>query len=143
MNILSTLRKLQPELNHIYTTPPFQGAGYFDCGWFCREHAFHVYVICSFLRISCKIVRGQFLVKVPGLPALCSWKSGADHDWCRVKDHTPVDLSMTFKLFGGGPQLPGPITKPGRIGPYEVFLDTDESVFEQRIDAPVPGPTIC
>jgi hypothetical protein len=43
MDLLTALIKIKPELNHIYTDPPLWTPTGRDLGWYCREHALHVY----------------------------------------------------------------------------------------------------
>ena len=124
MNIRHTLRTIvAPELNLFYTVPPFKHGNTVDCGWFCREHALHVKVVCALLGISADIRLGEFHLTSPDVPLTFSGESGDGHAWCRVKATVPVDLSMTFKLYaagGAGPQLYAPVFGTGRNGDYVV-----------------------
>jgi hypothetical protein len=104
-----------------------------DCGWFCREHALHVKVLCAMLGISADIRLGEFHLNSPDVLPTFSGESGDGHAWCRVKSTVPVDLSMTFKLYaaGAGPQLYAPVFGAGRNGDYIVsYHRFDESAPE-------------
>ena len=128
MDISSILRKrVAPELNHLYTVPPFQREAGADCGWFCREHALHTYFVARLLGIESDIRRGDFLVKSPGLPVISSIDDTSDHAWCRVGDMLPVDLSLTLRHFGTPSQLRMPICKVGTNGPYQVWYSKDST----------------
>jgi hypothetical protein len=115
-NILE--RRVKPELNTIYTEPPFIANGGYDCGWFCREHALHTYVLALILgrRVTIKI--GDFTIHSATSEALTSVDSGADHAWCEIDGAVPIDLSMTFVHFKG--QFPNLsfLYGTGSIGPF-------------------------
>jgi hypothetical protein len=130
VNIIATLRqKIAPELNHLYTVPPFTAVdGGSDCGWYCREHALHVLFVASLFGATCDVRHGDFLVCAPPHILVTSIDSGAGHTWCSVNGVTPVDLSITFRFFGPGPQLLAPVSGRGRNGPYTiVYSDNDEA----------------
>src|SRR5882724_3088961 len=99
-NILETLRYVMPELNLLYTIPPFQKRDSQDGGWFCREHSFHCAVLCEMLKVNACIFLGQYFVKL-GLDESRTSKISihGEHAWCSVGDTKPVDLSMTLKYF--------------------------------------------
>jgi hypothetical protein len=152
MNIQKRIAGLvKLELNHLYTVPPFKGDGYLDCGWYCREHALHCFVLCHMFGIGCELICGDFTV-APGLPlaAVTSPDAKADHVWCQTDDSCPFDLSMTFHLFGGGesanaaigPQLAGGITAPGQNGDFSVIYTKDESFFRSLSETPPVVPWI-
>lgn len=123
MNVLKTLGQfVAPELNHIYTVAPHMIDGYLDCGWSCREHAFHTAALGQVLGFRCQICLGEFVVHSPDVPLTSSGGNGDAHVWCQVNDISPVDLSMTFKLYGPGPQLDAPVMGTGRNGDYLVTL---------------------
>lgn len=128
MSLVSTLRqKVAPELNHLYTVPPF-GADYgTDCGWYCREHALHTYFVAKLFGADVDIRRGDFLVCAPPYVEITSLDTSADHAWCRLNDTLPLDLSLTFRYFGKVPQLLGPIAGNGRNGPYSIVYSSDEA----------------
>jgi hypothetical protein len=128
MDIGATLRKrIAPELNHLYTTSPFPLAdGSLDGGWYCREHAFHVFILARLFGVDSDIRRGDFIVSVSGFPQIHSLDITDDHMWCRVGSMLPVDLSLTLRYFDGLPQLQMPITKAGTNGSYRVDYTTKE-----------------
>jgi hypothetical protein len=72
------------------------------------------------LGISSDIRLGEFHLESPDIIPTFSGESGDGHAWCRVKSTTPVDLSMTFKLYaaGAGPQLYAPVFGTGLNGDY-------------------------
>jgi hypothetical protein len=98
---------IKPELNAIYVEPPFMMEGGWDCGWFCREHALHTYVLASMLHQSASIRTGDFVIHSKEGTGITSINSGADHAWCEIEGIMPVDLSMSFVHFKGRfPHLP-------------------------------------
>ena len=98
---------IKPELNAIYIEPPFLIDGGWDCGWFCREHALHTYVLARMLRKEATIKTGDFVIHSEDGIGITSIKTGADHAWCEIEAVAPVDLSMTFAHFEGRfPHLP-------------------------------------
>jgi hypothetical protein len=122
MDIKSTFgKRLAPELNHLYTVPPFRGAdGGSDCGWYCREHAVHTYVVAKLLGLDADIRRGDYLIRPKDQPTILSIGDEGDHAWCRIGNSLPVDLSMTFRYFGDGPQLGMPVCKLGANGAFDL-----------------------
>ena len=91
--------KVKPELNHIYTERPARRIGGLDCGWYCREHALHLYGLASMLGKFANICLGDFILRRPGGDTFFSVGDRSDHAWCRIDDCTPVDLSMTIKYI--------------------------------------------
>ena len=146
MNATNVLKvfanRIKPELNLLYTVPPFKINDSLDCGWYCREHAFHCLVLCKMLKISVSIIRGDFAVHTEtNLPGVCSLDCPNVHAWCQVGDVCPVDLSATFALFGGGsfvvgPQLSTTVCGCGRNGDFTVTYTKDESEFRKLVKAP-------
>lgn len=129
MDISSRLRKrIAPELNHLYTVPPFYGAdGGIDCGWYCREHAVHTYIIAKLLGYDADIRRGDYLINADGMPVILSIGSRGDHAWCRVGEMLPVDLSMNFMYHGDVPKLQMPICKTGKNGGHFIHYTKNEA----------------
>ena len=142
MNALKLLsEQIKPELNLLYTVPPFKKDGHHDCGWYCREHAFHCFVLCNMLHLPCSIVQGDFAVLADGLPGVTSLDAHSDHAWCQVQEVCPVDLSMTFHLFGGGHVLVGPLLDnavlgTGTNGNFAITYSTDEKQFRKVHEKP-------
>jgi hypothetical protein len=134
--------RIKPELNLLYTVPPFKLSDSLDCGWFCREHAFHCFVLCKMLKMPASIIRGDFIVHTEtGLTDLCSLDCANDHAWCQVGEVCPVDLSATFALFGGGqvvvgPQLSSAVCGCGKNGDFTVTYTKDESEFRKSVKKP-------
>ena len=93
VTILST--KIKPELNHIYTEPPIQK--FCDLGWFCREHALHLYGLACLMHKRAEICLGDYILRRPGGDSFRSVGDSADHAWCCIDDCTPVDVSLTVK----------------------------------------------
>lgn len=133
MSVLKTLRaKVAPELNHLYTVPPFVRPGGMDCGWYCREHALHTFFIASMLGADADIRTGDFSVLSPLVPSVTSVGDTAAHSWCSVGDVVPVDLSMTFAKFGSGPQLASAIIGEGVNGAWRITYAEHESILENH-----------
>jgi len=109
MNIIEEIKdKVKPELNHIYTEPPIiESNGFRDGGWFCREHAIHIYVLARMLNFPSKILLGDFVVVPPDGRGTSSLKSSKGHAWCSVGDYVPVDVSINLEfMFPKAPQIP-------------------------------------
>jgi hypothetical protein len=134
MKIFSVLRYyIQPELNHLYTVRPFINNEGMDCGWYCREHALHCYHLSKMFGIDADLRRGDFAVNLPGQPMVTSIDSDSDHAWCSIQKKIPVDISITFKYFGAGPRLKGPIIGTQRNGPYDIIYTKNEREIKDRI----------
>ena len=111
--------KVRPELNHIYTEPPQWTLTGLDCGWYCREHAFHLYALAAILRKHAEICLGDYILRRPNSKTFHSVGDDSDHAWCRIEDCTLVDVSMTVKhihpdiptidlVYGNRPDLAKP-----------------------------------
>lgn len=87
------------ELNHIYTEKPKSVIGGLDFGWFCREHAFHVYILASLFKRKSRISVGDILLKTPNNVLISTLGTDSDHAWCSVDDKEPVDFSVTIKYL--------------------------------------------
>ena len=109
-------RKVKPELNHIYTEKPLVASGGLDCGWYCREHALHLYALAVLMRKHAEICLGDYLLRRPLQDSYCSVGDASDHAWCRIDGCSPVDVSVTVKylypdipdiglVFGNRPDL--------------------------------------
>jgi hypothetical protein len=126
-NILE--RRIKAELNAIYTEPPIVTNGGDDCGWFCREHALHTYVLALMLGRPAAIKIGDFTIHSAEGEGLTSIDSGADHAWCEIDGVVPIDLSMTFIHFRGQfPNLPL-LYGTGTIGAFTSRYFTAEDDF--------------
>jgi hypothetical protein len=139
MQILEKLStQIKWELNLLYTVPPFQQQDEWDCGWFCREHAFHCFVLCQMLHVPASILQGDFVVKPIEQSGIQSLDSNCDHAWCKIQDTCPVDLSMTFQLFNSGnlvwPQLDGAVIGAGKNGSFEITYSSNEIEFRKKVD---------
>lgn len=139
-DILTT--KVKPELNHIYTEMPFQTPGGLDLGWFCREHALHLYGLSALLGKPTDILIGDFILRIPGQDSFHSVGETTDHSWCRVGDCVPVDLSATVKhIYPGAPALSlvyGEDT--GRQNPFEIryCVDWTDDAFLELVKSEKP-----
>jgi hypothetical protein len=125
---------IKPDLNTIYTSPPFTAAGGHDFGWFCREHAFHAHVVAWMLGIPSKIIRGDLAFRVGDLQ-VSTVDSGADHAWCSFNGTSPVDVSASFRYYPGFPALPL-VRGAGVVGgsPFEVhYLQSSEEGRAQSL----------
>ena len=138
--LLAALQKrIAPELNHLLTTPPFERSDGFDCGWFCLEHAYATFLVSTMCGASSKVVRGDFVVRPKGrMRGISSLHDSSDHAWCKVEEHCPVDLSMTFRHFGDGPCLRKPVMKTGSNGDFTLIYTRNES----RAESAQPGEII-
>ena len=90
-------QKVRPELNHIYTEPPQRTTRGLDCGWYCREHALHMYGLALLMRMDAEICLGDFILRRPGWDSCHSVGDASDHAWCRIDKCSPIDVSMTVK----------------------------------------------
>lgn len=134
MTVVKTLRQtVAPELNHLYTIPPFATDTGMDCGWFSREHALHTFFVCRLAGAAAELRTGDFAVLSQAMPPLTSIDSGAEHAWCSVEDVVPVDLSLTFVFLGRVPQLKAPIAGAGPNGEWEVRYAKDDSLLDENV----------
>jgi hypothetical protein len=100
MDLIKALKeKVKPELNHIYTDHPFMTKSGRDAGWFCREHALHLYCLAVLLGKKSKICTGDYILLRPGVDPLQCIGDTSDHAWCRVSGEAPVDVSITVKFL--------------------------------------------
>jgi hypothetical protein len=134
MNILKTFRKvIAAELNHLYTVPPFQAPSGLDCGWYCREHAMHAFLVARMFGAEAFLVSGDFAISSPAI-AVHSIGSGDGHSWCSINGIIPVDLSITFKYFKGVSQLNSPIAGSGKNGEWKIRYSKDDSIVDSFSD---------
>lgn len=129
-------RKVKPELNHIYTERPALKNGGRDCGWYCREHALHLYGLALLLGKKANICLGDFILHRPGEDSYYSVGDRSGHAWCRIGDCTPVDLSMTVKyiypdlpdvklIYGSRPEFATGFSIESHVAaPDEEFMET-------------------
>lgn len=99
-------KKIQPELNHLYTAPPSNTPDGGDFGWFCREHALHGFFVLRCLGVEATIVSGDIWVAVEddqGLLVLTTEDTDGDHSWLSSPLATPIDLSLSTRHFGAAP----------------------------------------
>ena len=92
-------RKVKPELNHIFAEPPHFASGGLDCGWYCREHALHLYALAILMGKHAEICIGDFVLRRPRGDTYYSVGDVSDHAWCRIDGCSPVDVSMTVKYL--------------------------------------------
>ena len=92
-------QKVKPELNHIYTEHPKHTVTGLDCGWYCREHAVHLYVLALLLKKSAAICLGDFILRRPDGDCYYSVGDASDHAWCCIDECSPADVSMTVKYI--------------------------------------------
>lgn len=94
--------------------------GSWDCGWFCREHALHLFVLARLAHLSSQILLGDYLVTTPDGTGTSSLDDAFDHAWCSVGEHVPVDISLTLKfMFPHAPQV-GIVFGKEATSPYEI-----------------------
>ena len=99
MDVIKALLKVKPELNHIYTERPFNAHTGSDLGWFCREHALHIYGLAKLLNLQANICLGDFVLRRPGGESFTSLGDKSDHAWCTISNASPVDVSFTVKYI--------------------------------------------
>lgn len=97
MDIIKALLKIKPELNHIYTEPPFNTNTGSDLGWFCREHALHIYGLAKLLNLQTNICLGDYVLRRPDGESFTSVGDKNDHAWCTISNVSPVDVSFNIK----------------------------------------------
>jgi hypothetical protein len=99
MEFIDILRlKIKPELNVIYHRRPFVTKKGLDLGWYCREHAFHLYLVSRLLGHQTKICVGDFWLSLPEKRVrISSSGTEGDHAWCSINGVSPVDISVTLK----------------------------------------------
>src|SRR5262249_36098675 len=95
--IKGLIEKVKPELNHIYTEKPFLTAEGRDFGWFCREHALHLYGVATLLGKNAEICVGDVLLRRPQGDPFHSIGVPRGHGWCCLDGLDPVDVSLTVK----------------------------------------------
>jgi hypothetical protein len=93
------IEKVKPELNHIYTEKPFVMTGGGDFGWFCREHALHLYGVATLLGKNAEICVGDVLLRLPQGNSFHSIGVPSGHAWCCIDELAPVDVSLTLKYI--------------------------------------------
>jgi hypothetical protein len=130
-NILNT--SVKGELNMLYTEPLHMTPTGFDFGLFCREHAYHSYLLCRAEGVPAEIKLGHYFVLNPNGLANLTLDSGADHAWCAAAGVAPIDLSMTFHLADRFVQLPNPVIGTGKNGPYMIHCLREEQEFRAYI----------
>ena len=88
---------VRAELNHIYTEPPHVVHGGADMGWFCREHAVHVFVLSRLLGHKAEVAVGDFVLALSNGRVFTSADDDSDHAWCVVDGVSPVDASVSTR----------------------------------------------
>lgn len=132
MSVLKVLReRVAPELNFLYTTPPADTPDGPDCGWHGAEHALHTFLVARMFGAEAELCRGDYAVLSRFLPPLTTLEREAKHAWCTVNGVAPVDLSMTFELFGQAPQLRSPIVGDGPNGDWKIQYAEDDSAMDE------------
>lgn len=127
---------VKPDLNLIYTEPPFELPSGKDFGWFCREHALHTYIFGCLLDLEPAIICGDISFKAADKP-FSTLPTDADHAWCRLAGIMPVDLSAEFRHYLGFPKIPI-VQGTDQSAPYRVvYLPADRaeeslSILEER-----------
>ena len=108
--------------------------GSYDFGLFCREHAYHTFLLCHLYGIPAQIAIGHYFIKANKNITNCSLGSGADHAWCVSKNVFPIDMSMTFHLAPDYPNLDRPLIGVNKNGDYIIKYFTTEEEFKENID---------
>lgn len=132
MSVLKVLReRVAPELNFLYTTPPADTPAGPDCGWHGHEHALHTFLVARMFGAEAELCRGDYAVLSRFLPPLTTLEREPKHAWCTVNGVAPVDLSVTFELFGQAPQLRSPIVGDGPNGDWKIQYAEDDSAMDE------------
>ena len=114
----------------LYTEPPRLDT--LDWGWFCREHAFHTYLLAKLFRFDAKLKVGHLAIGFPERHQ--SVIPDVNHAWCEVQSVSPIDLSAEFSKFPHFPNLVRPVLGQGTNGAFEVrqFTKHEEFDFEMN-----------
>jgi hypothetical protein len=85
------------ELNHIYTEKPRNNekSRNIEFGWFCREHAMHLFILSRLLGYKSEIHLGDFRLHTES-NTYTSYKSDFDHAWCSINCVEPIDFSVSL-----------------------------------------------
>ncbi|HBG92653.1 MAG: hypothetical protein A3J81_02155 [Nitrospirae bacterium RIFOXYB2_FULL_43_5] len=125
--------KVKPELNHIYTEKPRYVHGGNDVGWFCREHAIHLFALARLAKLASSICLGDFIIRTAEVAPISSISDDSDHAWCAIDGITPVDLSITLKyLSPTSPDVPMVYGSNSSLSsPYTIlhFQNIDDKVI--------------
>lgn len=124
------------EMNMLYTEPMFMTPTGLDFGIFCREHAYHTYFLLRMAGVPAEIKLGHYFVQTPFGEAIVTIDTGADHAWCCSGEICQIDLSMTFHLTPGFPQLKKPVIGIGSNGLYIVRYFREEDLFRRSMREP-------
>ena len=90
---------VKKELNNIYTEPPHDVAGRGDLGWFCREHAFHTYILGLLLNLPISLIHGHILLRSQH-NTLLTLNDKSGHAWCSIAAESGlVDLSVSTQYY--------------------------------------------
>jgi len=133
MKIVDLLKdQIKPELNKLYSEAPSGG----EWGWFCREHAFHLYSLSKMLGLSAEIKRGDLFGRSTGKAEECgtiisSFRDYSDHAWCKIGDVVPVDLSANFEYFPDFPWV-DIVFGEGQVGKYTVCYALDDKTHDTQ-----------
>lgn len=136
MSVPKILReRIAPELNHLYTVPPFPTPGGIESGWHSREHALHAFFAARLLGSTADLRSGDFAVLSRLIPPVTSIGTENGHGWCNVGGLVPFDASMTFQFYGRAPQLRTPICGEGSNGDWEVRYARDEALLDEKVQS--------
>lgn len=122
--------KIKPELNNLYVVKPNLEIG--DMGWYCREHALHLFVVGQLFGYKSEICLGDFLIRNQDYypdDIYTSIGSVDDHAWCSINNVSPVDISLTLKhVYSSSPDIPIVYgTKNDSGDQYKILSLGDES----------------
>lgn len=132
MSVLKVLReRVAPELNFLYATPPADTPAGPDCGWHGAEIALHTLLVARMFGADAELCRGDYAVLSRFLPPLTTLERETKHAWCTINGVAPVDLSLTFALFGQAPQLRSAIIGEGRNGDWEIQYAEDDAAMDE------------
>ena len=118
---------IKPDLNLIYTERPFRVGDGWDFGWFCREHALHLFLVTQLLGFNSDMIFGDVVIK--NYNANLSTIGAGGHMWCKVNDWNPVDVSISLTHIDDFPDIQLVFGKEGKnTSPYEIhYLQEAES----------------
>jgi hypothetical protein len=132
MNFSTQLQdRIKPEINHIYYEAHRPDT------IFCREHAFHIYILSLMLGHSASIVNGNFAVHITERKTHHS-DTRSDgvvtpdgHYWNRIDGHEPVDASISFRGWLPLKTDIGLVWDSDLKGNFDVAVTADVSVYAQ------------
>ena len=136
---LKPLKRVKQELNGLYSVPPFDTDSGLDFGWFCREHALHLYLLSCVLGARPEIVIGDICISYRD-ELVSTFGDSGEHVWCSVDDICPVDLSVTLRFIDGFPDLTVVYGENSlKDTPYHLIYHNEPLLEHPEIDSERPA----